>query len=141
MQPHRPARAARPPRPAATQPGQVEKVTSPEGVVREVIRPTAPQFAAARTPQRLASAEIVEKGKQLLARREWDKALQLFQEAITVDGTNGIAYYYLARTRFALHQYVEAMGLLDRAESLLADSPDWMATVGELRAQIRANQP
>ncbi|MBI2346785.1 MAG: tetratricopeptide repeat protein [Deltaproteobacteria bacterium] len=129
--------AKRPGQPTVTKPQQV---VSPDGVEREIIRPVSPQLASLKTPQRLASLEIVERGKAFLARREFDKALQMFQEAVTVDGTNGIAYYYLARVRYELRQWPEAMGLLERAESLLGDSPEWLANVEELRAIIRTAQ-
>ena len=117
--------------------GAVEKVTTPEGVQREVVRLQQPQLASLRSPQRAASLQIVERGKGHLSRREYDKALQAFQEAATVDGTNGIAYYYLAKARYELRQPVEAMGLLERAESLLGDSAEWLDNVTQLRAMIQ----
>lgn len=132
-----PAKVTRPNRSTATPPGQSTKETSPTGVQREVVRLETPRLAASRSPKRLASMEIIEQGKLSLKQRDFDKALQAFQEAAMVDGTNGIAYYYLARTRYELHQWTEALGLLERAESLLGDSDEWLHNVAELRGIIQ----
>lgn len=140
-------REARPIKPVRSQPSMtakpgepVKEISPTTGVQREVVRLQGPQYAAVRSPQRLASMEIVERGRVAMARREWDKALQSFQEAVTVDGTNGIAYYYLAKTRYELRQPAQAMGLLERAEALLGDSAEWLENVAELRAMIQAAQ-
>ncbi|MBI4366010.1 MAG: tetratricopeptide repeat protein [Deltaproteobacteria bacterium] len=134
------ARPVRPRPPAVDAAAKPTKETLPDGVPREVVRLETPQLAAARTPQRTASMELVMQGKQFLARREHDRALKAFQDAVMVDGTNGIAYYYLARVRYELRQYTEAVGLLERAAALLADSPEWMRTVEELQERIRLTQ-
>jgi len=65
------------------------------------------------------------------------KAKGIFQEAVTVDSTNGVAYYYLAKTRFQLKQHEEALGILDKAESLLGSADDWLEAIGLLRSQIQ----
>lgn len=108
-------------------------------VEKEVKRPDGNQFATAGTPERSASMEMVAKGKVHLGSNKYDKALGVFQEAVVVDGTNGIAYYYLAKTRFYLSQFEEALGILDKADALLGTSEEWAEAIQMLRTQIRTS--
>ncbi len=104
----------------------------------ETKRPDAPVLAKSDSPQRIASLQVVAHGKEQLAQKQYESALQLFQEACTLDGSNGIAYYYLARTHYALGNYTQAGGLLDRAETLLGDSDNWIASIHALREAMQA---
>lgn len=104
-----------------------------------MMRPAESQFAMVSTPARSASMDMVAKGKKQLAIDKYDKALGLFQEAVIIDSTNGVAYYFLAKTRFYLNQHEEAMGILDKAESLLAGTEEWMEAIALLRTQIQTS--
>lgn len=113
-------------------------VQGPKGKIPlEVKKPEGENLALATSPQRTASLEVVTQGRGQLERGDRERAVQSFQEAITLDGTNGIAYYYLARTHYELGQSEQAMGLLERAESLLADADDWLVSIEALRETIR----
>lgn len=101
-------------------------------------RPSDDNLAMASNPARNASMNIANKGKVALNANELERALSFFREAVIIDGTNGIAYYYMAKTRFLLKQYEEALGILDKAETLLASNDDWIETISILRVQIRA---
>ncbi len=80
---------------------------------------------------------MVAKGKKQLDNGNLQKAKGILQEAVTVDSTNGVAYYYLAKTRFQLKQHEEALGILDKAESLLGSSDEWTEAIGLLRSRIQ----
>lgn len=118
---------------------KVQTVKNPQGreIPIEVKKPETenPEIAAV-TPQRQASLQVVAQGKQLLSQRQLEQALQRFQDAANIDGSNGIAYYYVARAQFELGNYAQAQGVLDRAEALLADYPDWIASVHALRNAV-----
>jgi len=88
------------------------------------------------SPKGRASIKLVEEGRQLLAGENAEAAQGAFQQAITVDPNNGLAYYYLARARFELGEYQNADGVLDKAEDLLEASPEWMEAVSTLRQMI-----
>jgi tetratricopeptide (TPR) repeat protein len=103
---------------------------------KEVTRPASPSPAQAMTPQRKASARLVEKGVLEFNSRNYEQAAQIFQDAVNVDASNGMAYYYLAMTDASLGQPDTALGLLDKAESLLRDDQYWMGKIEELRASL-----
>lgn len=106
---------------------------------KEVKRPDAgEQQAMASSPARTASLAMVTKGKEFLGSGEYDKALNIFQEAALIDSGNGVAYYYMAKTRFYLGQFEEAVGILDKAGSLLGGNPDWSEAIALLKDQIEA---
>lgn len=103
---------------------------------KEVTRPAAPSPTQAMTLQRKASARLVEKGVLELNSKNYEQAAQIFQDAVNVDASNGMAYYYLAMTDAHLSQPDTALGLLDKAESLLRNDQYWMGKIEELRASI-----
>lgn len=109
------------PRPPAEKPAEVSRP------------PAAPEVI---TPQRRASDRLVQKGMGQLDSRNYENALQIFQEAVNVDATNGAAYYYLALTNDYLGEKDTAMGLLDKAESLLGHDPLWLEKIDDLRMEI-----
>lgn len=76
---------------------------------------------------------MVEMGRSYLEKQEFDKAIQTFQEGINVDPDNGIAYYFLAKGLYFTRQYEDALGLLDRAASLLTAYPEWMEEIFKLK--------
>ncbi|MDO8643916.1 MAG: tetratricopeptide repeat protein [bacterium] len=96
--------------------------------------PTKP--APALTPKREASQKIVRLGENYLESNELDKAIQTFQEAINVDFENGIAYYFLAKAFYQKGDFDDALGVLDRAQSLLVDDEEWLNEVFRLRLLI-----
>lgn len=106
---------------------------------KEVIIPEETQYASTSSPARSASMNMVAKGKILFDAGKYDKALSIFQEAVVIDSTNGIAYYHLAKTRSVLSQYEEALGILDKAESLLSSSAEWKEAIDLLRTQIQTS--
>lgn len=88
------------------------------------------------TPKREASQRVVQVGKEYLETGALDKAVQTFQEAINVDPENGVAYFFLAFSLFRSGLYEDALGLLDRADILLAPYPKWPEEVLRLRYMI-----
>lgn len=105
-------------------------------VEKEVLRPEQKQYASVSNPARSASMQMVQKGKEFLAEQKYNNAAQSFREAVIIDSTNGVAYYYMAKTRFFLKQYEEALGILDKAEDLLSTSEQWTEAVAILRTEI-----
>lgn len=111
--------------------------TSVPGVKKEVIRKESASSVYATTPKSRASSKMVETGRGHLAAGNFSDAERVFQDAVNVDPNNGIAYYYLAKTKFELGQFVPANGLLDKAEALLAGSEEWTEAVEVLREMIK----
>lgn len=106
----------------------------------EVIRPAEEERKAAEfTPQRAASQQLVENGLNHLDEKNYELAAVRFQDAINVDPRNGEAYYYLALSDYYLEQYDTAIGLLDKALSLLTGDEAWMEKIENLKASILAD--
>ena len=72
-----------------------------------------------------------------------DKAIHTIQESINIDPENGMAYYLLGKAYFQKKDFSQALGLLDKADSLLEDRLEAQQKVRELREAIQGaqNQP
>ena len=105
---------------------------------KDVVRPAETQRTEIITPQRQASLRLVERGKQQLEVAHLDLAATTFRDAVSVDSTNGVAYYHLAVTQAKLDQPDVALGLLDKAESLLMHDREWVGRINELREELGA---
>jgi len=109
-----------------------------EGEVRkEVIRPEPRPFVTSSTPRSKASAKMVDEGRALLNNAQFETAERKFQDAIGIDPDNGIAYYYLAKSKYEQGEGEQALGVLDKAEGLLAGSKEWLEAIKELREMIK----
>jgi len=80
--------------------------------------------------------KLVVRGMDQMEDQSFDLAASTFRDAINVDTTNGVAYYYLASVYAALYKRDQALGLLDKAESLLSGDPEWMKKIEELRYDL-----
>jgi tetratricopeptide (TPR) repeat protein len=92
---------------------------------------------AAGTPARESSLRVVEEGKGYLIAGQSDEAARRFSTATRIDPTNGFAYYWLGRARVAEGDRPGAIGVLEKAESLLGPYPEWRARARELLDQLR----
>ena len=69
-----------------------------------------------------------------------DKAIHTIQESINIDPENGMAYYLLGKAYFQKKDFSQALGLLDKADSLLEDRLEAQQKVRELREAIQGAQ-
>lgn len=106
---------------------------SPAPAQRANVRPSTKD---AVTPQRQASMKLVAKGKELLDRRDPEQAANVLMNAVNVDPSNGVAYYYLAVANEEMGQHDVAMGLCDKAEALLGADDAWLVRINQLRGGI-----
>lgn len=97
--------------------------------------------SAPLTPEQSASVALVEQGREAALSGRYDQAADLFQEAITVDPSNGVAYLEMARVRTQASEYGEAWGFLEKAESLLANDPQWGDSIQSLRQELSQKKP
>jgi tetratricopeptide (TPR) repeat protein len=93
------------------------------------------------TPQRAASNALVDDGEKVFNLGLYDRAADLFQEAVTVDSSNGAGYYHLALTKLRAGEYGEAEGLVEKAELLLGNQPDWTDRLEDLRRELSQKKP
>lgn len=99
-------------------------------------RPEIVQPEDETTPERQAAAELVNDGIAAVQDEDWEEAEWHFQEAIRIAPSYGPAYYWLARTKYALEQMTQAWNLLDKAELLIGQDPDWLDRIDQLRQAI-----
>lgn len=93
------------------------------------------------TAERMASEAIVDDGQRAFNHGLYDNAADLFQQAVTVDPTNGAAYYYLALVRVRTGEYGEAEGLIEKADQLLGAKSDWTLKLEELKREFHQKSP
>jgi tetratricopeptide (TPR) repeat protein len=93
----------------------------------------------AETAQRRASQQVVEEGKGYLIAGQPREAVQRLQRAVRIDPTNGIGYYHLGRAYAALGDRERAIGVLEKADSLLGPYPYWRARVVQLMASLEGD--
>ena len=91
----------------------------------------------AGTPERESSLRVVEEGKGYLIAGRATEAEARFATATRIDGTNGFAYYWLGRARVAAGDRSGAVGVLEKAESLLGPYPEWRDRTRALLDQLR----
>lgn len=93
------------------------------------------------TPQRAASRALVADGEKAFAQGRYDLAGDLFQQAVTVDPTHGEAYYHLALVKIRTGEYGEAEGLIEKADQLLGQNPEWTLKLEDLKREFHRNKP
>lgn len=91
----------------------------------------------AGTPEREASLQVVEEGKGYLIAGQAGEAARRFEHATRIDPTNGFAYYYLGRARIENGERARALGVLEKAETLLGPYPEWRERAAGLLAAVR----
>jgi tetratricopeptide (TPR) repeat protein len=96
-------------------------------------------FAAkitSRTPANLAAAlRFAEQGRKLIRSREYRKAVDCFERAVSLGLRSYLpyTYYYLAQSHYHLANYQNSVNFLDAAESWLGGQSDWRASIALLR--------
>ena len=91
----------------------------------------------AGTATRESSLRVVEEGKGFLIAGRPAEAEQRFETASRIDPTNGFAWYWLGRARLDLGDRGGAVGVLEKAESLLGPYPAWRDRARALIDQLR----
>jgi tetratricopeptide (TPR) repeat protein len=115
-----------------------ERKTPPPVPASALLLPTD-SFAAkitARTPSTLAAAlRFAEQGRKELKLRQYHKAVNCLERAVSLGLRNYLPYiyYYLAQTHYHLANYQSVFSFLDVAESWLSDHSAWMTSIAALR--------
>jgi hypothetical protein len=123
--------------PAATA-GEEAGVTVEPPTPREISTDTAhASDPGAGTPSRESSQRVVEEGKGYMIAGRTAEAASRFETASRIDPTNGFAWYWLGRARIAAGDRSGAIGVLEKAESLLGPYPDWRDRTRALLDQLR----
>ncbi|MBI2500937.1 MAG: hypothetical protein HYW02_05635 [Deltaproteobacteria bacterium] len=92
--------------------------------------------ASPRSPEREASNVYIETGKNFLEDGHYSRAIDSFQEAINVDPSNGVGFYYMVWIKYKMGEYDQVENYLSRAEDLLGGDKAWKDRLEELRSEI-----
>lgn len=95
-------------------------------------------FDGTTLPQRRASMELVQQGRDLLRTGNYKAALGQFERAIDIDATNPYSDYFVARAHYFLQDYRQSLDFLDVSEQKLAGDDPWLAEIHVLRARNAA---
>lgn len=87
-------------------------------------------------PARRASLGLVEEGKGLLVAGRPHDAARRLERATRIDPSNGFAWYWLGRARVDAGNPDAAIGVLEKAETLLGPYPEWRRRAVELRDSL-----
>ncbi|MBA2566096.1 MAG: hypothetical protein H0V09_11845 [Gemmatimonadetes bacterium] len=90
----------------------------------------------AESPKRHASESLVEEGKGYWIAGRDREARERFEQALVLDGSNGVAYYYLAEIAVDAGRWDEAAGYRDRAAALLRGRETYREPLAELARRI-----
>ena len=93
------------------------------------------------SPERSASNALIDQGETSFNRGLYDQAANSFQEAVTVDASNGAGYYWLALAKLRSGEYGEAEGLVEKAGTLLSSRPEWAEKLENLQREFHQNKP
>jgi len=99
---------------SAPTPGETveSQSTEPPSMLSRIDSNTAPNAAAA--------LRLIEEGRASLAEHAYDRALDRFERAVTIDPSNAYGYYFLAQLHYDKHDYDQVIAFADKAVVLSA---------------------
>lgn len=87
--------------------------------------------------KRAASDALLQKGEAMLQNgTDLSQAIDLFQEAVNLDPTNGGGYYLLALATFKQGDYEKSKGFLQKAETLVQENSPWKEKMEQLKQDL-----
>jgi hypothetical protein len=116
-------------------------VPIPESRPPELVPESSPEEGDVMTPERQASDALIDDGERLESHGLYGRSADLFQEAVTVDPTNGAGYFHLAAARLKSGEYGDVEGLIAKARTLLGSNTEWAARLNELEQDYKQRAP
>jgi tetratricopeptide (TPR) repeat protein len=77
-------------------------------------------------PALAASLRITDQARDEILNHHEDDAIQTLQRAISIDGSNPYAYFYVGRAYLAKKNYGQAITFFNRAEIRFGTNPEWL---------------
>ena len=80
---------------------------------------SAPSVPARKSPQQVAALHRVAFAQTLVDQGEYRRAIADLEKTLTLDATNPLVYYNLARAHYGLSNFQESLDFLEVAESFM----------------------
>jgi tetratricopeptide (TPR) repeat protein len=77
-------------------------------------------------PALAASLRMTDQAREQILNHHEDDAIQTLTGAMSIDGGDPYAYFYLGRAYLEKKKYDQAVTFLSRAENRLGDNPQWL---------------
>ncbi len=119
--------------------GSLAPISSEHGpvAVAPIDESVAPLLGPNTPPHVAAALRCVEQGRILLFQGRAEAAREWFERALTLDGNNFYAYYFLARTALHSGRLDQAEGFLTRASTLSNQASSiWRSRVLSLHGEV-----
>ncbi len=95
---------------------------------------------AEENPRVVAALQLTDQGRRLLEDRQPDKAIRILEQAISLNSTNGQAYYYLSEAWLMKGSASQAKEFNHLAEIHLREDSDWMIRVAQQADRIAESE-
>lgn len=126
-------------RPAVIAPPPAMKPPS-SGVPASVPPPQQPEAVKDELHHReQVAAALTDQGRKLLEAGQGDKAIRLFEQALSQSPHYGPGYYYLAESWLQKNNGTQARAFHDQAALYLQDQPTWRARLDRQQKKIEQN--
>lgn len=107
-----------------------------KGDSAEVEESVTSDKAAEENPRVAAALQLTDQGRRLLEDRKPDKAIRVLEQAVSLDSTNGQAYYYLSEAWMMKGSAAQANEFNHLAEIHLKEDSEWMIRVAQQADRI-----
>ena len=97
---------------------------------------TPSEAAAEENPRVTAALQLTDQGRRLLEDRKPDKAIRAFEQAVSLDPSNGQNYYYLSEAWLMKGSAAQAKEFNHLAEIHLKEDSQWMIRVAQQADRI-----
>jgi tetratricopeptide (TPR) repeat protein len=97
---------------------------------------TPSEAATEENPRAVAALQLTDQGRRLLEDRQPDKAIRAFEQAVSLDPTNGQNYYYLSEAWLMKQSAAQAKEFNQLAEIHLKEDSQWMIRVAQQADRI-----
>src|SRR5579871_2171315 len=113
------------PTPADVAPLEVGSI-APQGQISDASLDSLVQHLSGSNPALAASLRITDQARdEILKNRDGD-AIETLTRAVSIDGSNPYAYFYLGRAYLGKKNYDQALTFLTRAETHFGGNPQWL---------------
>ena len=99
-----------------------------------------PDWSEETDPRALASLQLTDQGRRLVAAGKTDQAIRVLEQAISLNPDNGENYYYLAEAWLLKGVMSEAKKFNQLAEIHLKDNDQWTVRVIQQANQIAESE-